>query len=275
MVMLWILLKNRDLGLDLRRNSLGCWPTPLRISGVRFPPKSDMIKSAPEAPALSPTTASVRLVGTNGSTNHSPCMPRLWSCAVLTLLLLSACQEATAPTPDYQAEEAGTVDHAMCLLGFAAIPLREVSTGHHLVQVTINGRSGSFVLDTGANVTVVDASHRQHFGISTSERGLGGVVGGMAGATGARLVSVEGLEIGSVATRQSRIVTADMGQLLSALSQVANRTVYGLIGQDVLKEHRAIVDVARPMLYLIPEDQDPSPVPASQCQGGEVTKSRT
>lgn len=87
-------------------------------------------------------------------------MPRLRSCAVLTFLILSACQEATAPSPEYSPEEAGTVDHAMCLLGFEAVPLREVSTGHHLVEATINGKSGSFVVDTGANVTVVERSSR-------------------------------------------------------------------------------------------------------------------
>lgn len=157
----------------------------------------------------------------------------------------------------------------MCLLGFEAVPLREVTTGHHLVQATINGRRGSFVLDTGANVTVVEDSHLRHFDISGSQRGLSGAVAGMAGATGAKQVAIEGLEIGSVKTRQSRIVTADMGQLLSMLSQVSNTTVYGLIGQDVLKEHRAIVDVAKPMLYLIPQDQDPAPVQAAQCRRGE------
>jgi hypothetical protein len=186
------------------------------------------------------------------------------------LLLVSACQNAPVPSTDYRPEEAGTVDHALCLLGFQAVPLREVATGHHLVQATINGRSGSFVLDTGANVTVVENSHLRHFNISGSTGGLSGTVS-MAGAAGARQVGVEGLEIGSIETRQSRIVTADMGQLLSTLSRVSNTTVYGLIGQDVLKEHRAIVDVAKPMLYLIPQDEDPSPVSAERCQGRDTS----
>lgn len=207
-----------------------------------------------------------RFSGAKEATDHLACMRCLRPCAALTLLFLSACQPATDSPPDYRPEEAGTVDHAMCLLGFEAVPLREVSTGHHLVQATINGKSGSFVLDTGANVTVIDASHRQYFGISDTQGGRGAAVGGMAGATGARQVSVEGLRIGSIAVRQSRIVVADMGQLLAALSREASGTVYGLIGQDVLKEHRAIVDVAKPMLYLTPQDQDPSPVPASRCE---------
>lgn len=195
-------------------------------------------------------------------------MVRLRLCALSSLLLVSACQDSAAPQPEYRPEVAGTVDRAMCLLGFTAIPLREVSTGHHLVQATINGRTGSFVLDTGANITVVDSAHRQHFGLSASSSGLGGVVGGMAGATGAKQVSVEGLSIGPVQARQGRIVTADLGQLLSTLSRVTNTEVYGLVGQDIMKKHRAIVDVAKPMLYMMEEDEDPSPVPASQC-GGE------
>ena len=53
---------------------------------------------------------------------------------------------------EYRPEEAGTVDHALCLLGFTAIPLREArGTGHHLVVATVNGKDGVFILDTRAN----------------------------------------------------------------------------------------------------------------------------
>ena len=187
------------------------------------------------------------------------------SCALLVLLFISACEEATSPAPEYRPEEAGTVDHAMCLLGFEAVPLREVATGHHLVEARINGRSGSFVLDTGANVTVVEDSHLRHFAISGSQEALGRAVGGLAAGMRARQMGIDALEIGPIKTRQARIVTTDLGQLLSTLGQVSGTTVYGLIGQDVLKEHRAIVDVAKPMLYLIPQDRDPAPVPAAKC----------
>ncbi len=67
--------------------------------------------------------------------------------------------------------------------------------------------------------------------------------------------------------RQNRVVTADLGQLLRTLGQVSGTTVYGIVGQDVLKEHRAIIDVARPMLYLMAADRDPAPVPAERCKG--------
>lgn len=185
---------------------------------------------------------------------------------LLPLLLAAACDQARGPAVEYRPGEAGTVDHALCLLGFSAIPLREVEPGHHLVEATVNGRTGAFVLDTGANVTVVSASHAERFGLSSSgpSRGLGGVLRPGA-AVNARQITIEDFRIGTVAVRQDAVVVADLDQLLTALGRVSGADVAGIIGQDVLGEHRAIIDVARPMLYLMVEDREPAPVPADRC----------
>jgi hypothetical protein len=189
--------------------------------------------------------------------------------ALAALILASGCRDASSPAPEYRPTEAGTVDHALCLLGFAAVPVREIRTGHHLVEATINGRSGDFVLDTGANMSVIDRAHLAHFGISPDSGAVGGAVG--VGAVGqARRVSIEGFRVGSVRIRQGRVVTSDLGQLLTTLGQATGTTVNGIIGQDVLNEHRAIIDVARPMLYLMEEDRDPAPVPAERCDAAEA-----
>ena len=187
------------------------------------------------------------------------------------LLLAGACSEAAAPAPDYRPEEAGTVDRAMCLLGFAAVPLREVATGHHLVEATLNGEKGSFVLDTGANATVLDLAHAQRFRVTGRSGGLGGAIGVGGGGT-ANQVGIQSLRVGAVDIRQRRIVTTDLSQLLGVMNRLTGRTVYGIIGQDVLQEHRAIIDVARPMLYLMEQDRDPAPVSAERCRspGGEA-----
>src|SRR5690606_12206334 len=99
----------------------------------------------------------VSLRGTNLQRCHCLTMRRKTSLAPLALLCASACDRtATSPQPEYDPTSAGSVDQAMCLLGFSAVPLRQVQPGQHLVEATINGREGLFVLDTGANVTVVD-----------------------------------------------------------------------------------------------------------------------
>lgn len=189
--------------------------------------------------------------------------------AIAGLLLACACRQATTgPAPEYRPQEAGTVDHALCLLGFTAVPVREVGTGHHLIEATINGRKGEFVLDTGANMSVIDRAYLASFGLTPGSRDIGGAIG--VGAAGqASRVPIQSFSIGPVRVRQNRIVSSDLGQLLTLLSRVSGRTVNGIIGQDVLKEHRAIIDVERPMLYLMEQDRDPAPVPAERCEEDE------
>jgi hypothetical protein len=191
---------------------------------------------------------------------------------VLAAALFTAAAGCDAPindkaAPDYRPEEAGTVDHALCLLGFTAVPLRSArTTGHHLVSASINGREGVFVLDTGANVSVIDSDHAGHFGLGKGTASAGGAVV-LGGANSARQVRIESLSIGGVPIRQRRMVVTDLGPLGDALAPLAGGAVHGLIGQDVLKEHRAVIDVERPLLYLMTSDKDPAPVPAERCRG--------
>ena len=186
---------------------------------------------------------------------------------LLSLFLLVACDQGVGPVPDYRPGEAGTVDHALCLLGFSAVPVREVDPGHHLIEATINGRTGNFVLDTGANLTVITTSQVERFGLSSgAEGGLLAGRGLSAGASGnARQVAIEGFTIGSITVRQNQVVTADLDPLLGALGTASGQEIAGIVGQDVLTQHRAIIDVARPMLYLMEDDREPGPIAAEQC----------
>jgi predicted aspartyl protease len=186
--------------------------------------------------------------------------------AAAALMAMASCD--TAPVAEYRPGDAGTVDHALCLLGFTAVPLRTVRTGHHLVEARINKVSGQFVLDTGANVTVVERAQAERLGIDPDDDGrfgLGASVKGPAG-TQAGLARIDSFEIGPIAIRQKRVVTADIAQLLGPLGTAAGTAVAGIIGQDVLTEHRAIIDVKRPMLYLMNQDRAPSPVSAENCR---------
>ena len=184
----------------------------------------------------------------------------------VTLLLLFACDLQTESTsPEYRPEEAGTVDHALCLLGFEAVPLSELITGHHLVEVTLNGRPARFVLDTGANATVLHTAHAEAFGIAEEGRPAGAV--GLGGAMEATSARIDEFRIGPVPIRQDRIMVTDLGELARLLGPLADGDVHGIVGQDVMNEHRAVIDVARPILYLIEADEEPAPVASGRCTG--------
>lgn len=184
---------------------------------------------------------------------------------------LAGCEQITTRQAEYRPGEGGTVDQALCLLGFTAVPLRELITGHHLVDVTLNGRTGTFVLDTGANATVVHAAFAEEFGLP-STGGLPAGAIGVGGGLRARQVRAESFAVGAVPVRQSRIMVADLAQVVRVLGPVAGRRIYGIVGQDVMKEHRAVIDVARPILYLIPADEEPAPVAAEKCTMPEGTE---
>jgi hypothetical protein len=186
---------------------------------------------------------------------------------------LPACQQAgPEKKTQYNPGEAGTVDHAMCLLGFAAVPLRELSTGHHLVDLTLNGQKATFILDTGANASVVHAAAGKRLGLP--DKGTPAGAFGLGGGMKAQQVTLERLEIGGVPIRRGRIMTADLSQLVQVLGTVSRGEIAGIIGQDVMKEHRAVIDVAGPILYLVAKDKDPAPVPAEQCRKAEGEKAR-
>lgn len=191
--------------------------------------------------------------------------------AAACLLALTGCEQVLTKTAAYEPTKAGSVDQAMCLLGFTAVPVRELLTGHHLVQAQLNGKPASFVLDTGANRTVLHAPFAAEFGLTGSTLGRGGAIG-VGGAVQASQASIRSLAIGDIAIRRNRIMMTDLGQVTNLLSPISGTRVYGIIGQDVLKEHRAIIDVAKPILYLVREDRAPAPVAAERCSaaGGKA-----
>jgi hypothetical protein len=126
----------------------------------------------------------------------------------IAALFCCGCEGLTTRTTEYQPQEAGTVDQAMCLLGFTGIPLRAAAvTGHHLVEVELNGQRGAFVLDTGANVTVIDQRYVEQFGLEPLG-GLRGQAYGIGGGQRASLARIEGLSIAGVPIRQNRIAIA-------------------------------------------------------------------
>lgn len=180
-------------------------------------------------------------------------------------LLLAGCDAVAPPEVDYRPGEAGTVDHALCLLGFQGVPLRALSTGHHVVALTLNRRAATFVVDTGANMTVLDERFADAFGL-TPGAGAAPTAIGIGGPLNARQARVDSFEIGGIPIRARRVVVAAIGQVSASLARFTGTEIHGILGQDVLGEHRAVIDVPRGILYLIEADRDPAPVPAALCR---------
>ena len=168
---------------------------------------------------------------------------------------LSACTPAGAPGA---AAAAPNVAEAMCRMGFQAIPMRSLMSGHHIVDGTLNGKPASFAVDTGAGMSVLHAPYgTTYLGKATST--ASGIAIGAGGQTSLSQYPVEELTVAGTRTGLKRIVAVDIGTVVKALEGIAGKPVHGIIGQDVMRAQHAVVDVQQSVLYLRPAD---GPAPA-------------
>lgn len=186
--------------------------------------------------------------------------------ALLPLLLVAACDQLPlARTAAYDPGTPASVDQAMCRLGFTAVPMTELPSGHHLVEATLNGRRARFVVDTGANATVLHAPLVGDYGLDRA-LGVGAAAVGIGGQARARVWSFRTLRIGEVETPPGRIISTDLSQMVNFLGARADEPIVGIIGQDILSAQQAVIDVPRPILYLRPRGGRPPAEPAA-CDG--------
>lgn len=125
-----------------------------------------------------------------------------------------------------------------------------LSKTHHLeIEAKINGVKGLFILDTGASNTCVgiDKSSVFHLEFEPSDIKAAG-----AGATQMETyVSKKNrLQIGPWKNKKQEIVLIDLQHVNTALEEHNARTVDGIIGADVLKKGKAILDYPGKKLYL-------------------------
>ena len=189
--------------------------------------------------------------------------------AVAAVALLAGCEAVQAPKAAYAPEKAGTVDRALCLLGFTAVPMRTLLSGHHIVDARVNGKPASLIVDTGANATVLDAAAAKALGVGEGVS-MPGIAAGVGGTLRARMARAESIDVvggdgADVRLRQRRVMIADLSGITATLSKVAGRPVHGIVGQDALAEHRAVIDVAGPVLFVQAEDRAPAPSDPAAC----------
>lgn len=141
-----------------------------------------------------------------------------------------------------------------CRPGFAHIPMTALASGHHSVSVMLNGKPASFLVDTGAGATIIHTPYLARFALS---RGKGTAAGTATNPTGKLRfdpVAVQKFAVGGTRTRLSKIYAMDISYLVDAVSASSPERIEGLVGQDVLRDQKAIVDLDQSVLYLADPD---------------------
>ncbi|MEP6261572.1 MAG: retropepsin-like aspartic protease [Gillisia sp.] len=133
--------------------------------------------------------------------------------------------------------------------GYHRIKLKFTETNHFELVARINKIEGNFILDTGASSSCVGFEAVEHFNLLAEEsevRAAG------AGATNmlTRIAQQNTIEIKGWKKKKIALVLFDLTHVNEALVNHKAEKVHGIIGADILKGGKAVIDYKNKALYL-------------------------
>jgi hypothetical protein len=129
------------------------------------------------------------------------------------------------------------------------VPLVLTATNHFEIIAKLNGKTGRFILDTGASNTCVGLDKIEFFNLTTKESKIKAAG---AGATNMEtLISTKNnIDISGWKKDKVKIVLFDLVHVNEALTTHKALPVDGIIGADILKKAKAIIDYNKNCVYL-------------------------
>lgn len=133
--------------------------------------------------------------------------------------------------------------------GYTKIKLKLTKTNHFEMKAKINGVSGRFILDTGASNTLVDVSSFKMFNLDVEESDVK-VTGAGASNMDSKVSKKNNLSIGKWKNDKTIIVLFNLSHVNTGLTSLDVEPVDGIVGTDILKKGKAIIDYEKKYLYL-------------------------
>lgn len=133
--------------------------------------------------------------------------------------------------------------------GYHRIKLKFTETNHFELVAKINNIEGNFILDTGASSSCVGFEAVEHFKLLAEESEIRAAG---AGATNmlTQIAQKNSLEIKGWKKKKIDLVLFDLTHVNEALVNHKAEKVHGIIGADILKRGKAIIDYKNKSLYL-------------------------
>lgn len=133
--------------------------------------------------------------------------------------------------------------------GYHRIKMKFTKTNHLEINARINDIEGKFILDTGASSTCVGIDAIEHFDLFPEDSDIKAAG---AGATNmlTQISQKNTLQINDWKKKKINLVLFDLRHVNEALINHKAEKVHGIIGADVLKKGKAIIDYKNKTLYL-------------------------
>lgn len=133
--------------------------------------------------------------------------------------------------------------------GYTKIKLKLTKTNHFEIKATINGVKGLFILDTGASTSCVGFEAIETFKLNAKDSKIKAAG---AGATDmlTQVSKKNTLKIGKWKKDKVILVLFNLSHVNTALTAHNAQPVDGIIGADILKKSKAVIDYEKKYLYL-------------------------
>ncbi len=133
--------------------------------------------------------------------------------------------------------------------GFVRIPLKKTITLHYKVRAKINNCWGDFIVDSGASTSCINYTAAHKFKLSLTQSDIK-ATGAGAGNLHTDLSHNNTISFKGWSKNNCSFIVMDLSHVNTGLAQVEELPVNGIIGADLLKSARAVLDYGRNCMYL-------------------------
>ena len=132
--------------------------------------------------------------------------------------------------------------------GYMKANLDFLKTKHYSLEADINGNNGRFILDTGASNSCICSSLENNFNIISKET-IEKASSATSEINNTKISKNNTIQIGKWKNKIN-LITFDLCYINQALNEKKIDSVSGIIGADILKKSKAILDYKSNKLYL-------------------------
>jgi len=133
--------------------------------------------------------------------------------------------------------------------GYIKIKLKFTKTNHFEIKANINGVKGRFILDTGASNSCIGFDSVKDFNLKVEDSEVKAAGAGAVDML-TQLSKKNVIKIGKWKRDKVALILFNLTHVNTALTNHDSNPVDGIIGADILKKGKAIIDYQKKYLYL-------------------------
>ena len=132
--------------------------------------------------------------------------------------------------------------------GYSSVKLIFLKTKHYLIEAKVNGIKGKFILDTGASNSCICTSLEEKFKV-ISKDSKEKASSANSEMTHTKISKSNTVQIGKWEDKIN-LITFEMNHINNALSEKKINPIDGIVGADILKKSKAVIDYKSNKLYV-------------------------